>query len=126
MAGRAGVFVGLAGLNGAFGVVAGALAAHGEQMGHNEWLPSLIELGSRYQLIHAAVLLGVAALLSTRASLAVTLAGILFLSGCLLFSGGLYLNGFLHWSMGTKMAPLGGMSFILGWLMLALGGWRRG
>ena len=53
------------------------------------------------------------------------LAGWLFLTGILLFSGSLYLLTLagLRW-MGA-ITPLGGVAFILGWVLLAVAGWRH-
>lgn len=123
--GRGGLFICLAGLNGALGVIGGALGAHGDQIGHGDWLTPLIDTASRFQLVHAAALLGVGVMVGQGFGRLAVLAGLLFLIGCLLFSGGLYANGFWHWRLGAMVAPWGGTSFILGWLVLAVAGLRR-
>jgi uncharacterized membrane protein YgdD (TMEM256/DUF423 family) len=113
-----GFWLGMAGLNGAVGVIAGAMAAHGASA------PELVETASRYQLLHAVALFGVALLMRSRGGRFAALAGWAFLAGCLFFSGGLYGRAFIaSWSLGW-VAPLGGTAFILGWLLLAAAGFR--
>ena len=71
-------------------------------------------------MYHALALFAVA-WLADRGHARANAAGWSFLAGILLFSGSLYvltLAG-LRW-MGA-VAPLGGVSFLLGWLLLALG-----
>lgn len=120
---RAGLWLGLAGLNGAIGVIAGALGAHAA-------LPearSFVETGAHYQLVHAVGLFGVGILMGTRGGRFIDWAGWAFLIGCLLFAGGLYFAAGGFRSVGV-LTPFGGLAFILGWLLLAAAGlrdWRR-
>ncbi|MMZ69525.1 hypothetical protein D1872_323770 [compost metagenome] len=44
----------------------------------------------------------------------------LFLTGIVLFSGSLYLMAVTGWRWLGPITPLGGVSFIAGWLMFAL------
>lgn len=117
-------FVGLAGVFGAFGVMAGAFAAHGLR-GH--LVPRMLEVfetGARYQMYHALALLLVGLLLARRAHPAVAVAGWLFAAGVVLFSGSLYLLAVTGVRWLGAITPAGGLSFIAGWLLLAWGGWR--
>ena len=72
-------------------------------------------------MYHALALLAVGWLVERGHPRAV-LAGRLFIAGIALFSGSLYLLTLagLRW-MGA-VTPLGGLAFIAGWLVLALGG----
>lgn len=81
--------------------------------------------GAEYQMYHALGLLGVAALAAQRPSRAAHVAGWCLLLGCVFFSGSLYiltLTGVTRWGAVT---PIGGVFFLLGWLMLALAARRR-
>jgi uncharacterized membrane protein YgdD (TMEM256/DUF423 family) len=101
-----------AGVSGGLGVIAGALGAHAVP---DPALAKFVETASYYQLIHAAVLLWLAP--APRRGLA--WARWLFLAGTVLFCGGLYLKAFGIWPAAVAAAPLGGTSFIVGWLVLA-------
>lgn len=70
-----------------------------------------------YHLVHAVMLL----LLAGRARLAVAPWGA-FLAGIVLFSGSLYVLACTkaHWLW--PFAPLGGLCFLAGWLLLAIRG----
>ena len=70
-----------------------------------------------YHLIHAVVLL----LLASR-PVVPRLPWRFFLAGIILFSGSLYLLGYtgVHW-LGA-ITPFGGLSFLAGWLILAIRG----
>ena len=76
-------------------------------------------------MYHALALLAVGWLVERGHPRAV-LAGRLFIAGIVLFSGSLYALTLasLRW-MGA-VTPLGGLAFIAGWLVLALGGQAGG
>ncbi len=116
-----------ASLSGALAVIFGAFAAHGIDAASpggakaREWL----ETGSRYQAVHALAMLAVAALAQRLHPRFAGVALLLFFAGSILFPGalsGLALGG-SRW-LGA-VAPFGGMSFILGWLSLAVASVRR-
>jgi uncharacterized membrane protein YgdD (TMEM256/DUF423 family) len=44
----------------------------------------------------------------------------LFLAGTLLFCGSLYLKALTGWTSASTFAPVGGLCFIAGWLLIAL------
>jgi uncharacterized membrane protein YgdD (TMEM256/DUF423 family) len=77
------------------------------------------ETGVRYQMYHAFALLACGALGETgrRTGAAATL----FLVGIALFSGSLYLLVWTDTRWLGAVTPLGGIAFLLGWLLLA---WR--
>lgn len=114
----------LAGINGAMGVTAGAYAAHGLTEA-GEQAVRWMHLASTYQLVHAVALAVVgAAMPALRATgkpaargLAVA-AGVLFLGGIVMFCGALYGLALDAWLV-SGMAPVGGLSFISGWLALS-------
>jgi len=119
------IFILLGSLNALLGVALGAFGAHGLK---TRVAPELLEVWQtavQYHLIHALALLLIAILcqLMPGASL-VRSAGWAIQLGILLFSGSLYLlvlSGIRGLGMIT---PLGGVAFLLGWLLLALAAWR--
>lgn len=106
------------------GVGTGAFGAHGLKAHVSADLLAVWQTAVLYQLVHGLGLLGVAAL---RPQLHARLAsaGILFLlAGVLIFSGSLYalvLSGVR--GIGA-ITPFGGVSFIIGWLLVALAALR--
>ncbi len=81
------------------------------------------ELATRYQFYHALALLAVA-LLSDKYP-RVLYSGWFFLAGMVLFSGSLYilsLSGVTYWGAVT---PLGGISFLAGWMTLGWAVWKQ-
>lgn len=117
----------IAGVFGALGVLKGAFGAH--------WLPGYLdgiglggdevanrvrtfEIGVRYQLYHALALLAVGTLAMRAATNYLTAAGIAFVLGIAIFSGLLYTIALTGIKILGAIVPLGGLSFIVGWIML--------
>ena len=114
----------------ALAVILGAFGAHALR----GLLPpdrlAIWETANRYHFYHGLALFLVEVVAMTvrttgAPSRSVTMAGVLFLAGLFLFSGSLYLLAYsgLRW-LGA-ITPLGGVAWIVGWLLLAYGGWRR-
>jgi uncharacterized membrane protein YgdD (TMEM256/DUF423 family) len=86
------------------------------------------ETGARYEMYHAFALIvcGILAKLFGDARF-IKIAGILFVAGIILFSGSLYLLstrniiGMETWKWLGPLTPLGGLSFISGWVVLIVG-----
>ena len=122
---------GLAGaFYGASGVLLGAFGAHALK---NTLSPASLETWQTavsYQLIHALALLAVflmvrqSAMSGAEISLAVKIAGWGFLIGVVLFSGSLYALCFGAGALFGPITPLGGVSFIVGWIALAVAIWK--
>lgn len=112
------VWLMLGGVSGALAVGFGAYAAHGfpDAPQAAEW----VEKASRYQMYHALALLALAGRQRPGSSLT-ALAGVFFVAGTILFCGTLYTLALSGWPVG-RVAPFGGTSFILGWLVLGLSG----
>lgn len=113
-------------LLGGLGVALGAFGAHLLR----PWLPlqkvTIFETGVRYHLFHVLVLLIVAGLMEVFPSLAPRLARVAWLLalGILLFSGGLYASALSDVGLLMWLVPVGGLSWIGGWCLLALIFWR--
>lgn len=118
----------IAGIVGAAAVALGAYAAHGLEAGLLERGLSAeqvakkldtADIAVRYHLIHAVALLALAAPAATVAPRRRAAAAVFFLLGLAMFCGILYAQ-----SIGTLVGlnlivPLGGLSFIIGWLITA-------
>lgn len=110
-------------LGAAFGFLAvafGAFAAHALQERLEPRYLDIFETGARYQMYHALALVLVALILSIRPGGAAVWAGWAFTLGIVVFSGSLYalsLSGMRGWGAVT---PLGGVAFLVGWVLLAL------
>lgn len=101
------------------GVMAGAFGAHAlEDMVSPERIDTF-ETAARYQMYHAIALfvLGLKDPALPRAQWI----AYLFLAGILLFSGSLYLLVLTDTAWLGAVTPLGGVAFIGGWLLLAIG-----
>lgn len=118
-----------AGLSGAVAVAIAAGTAH--DMEDNLAAADLARINTavRYQIWHALALLGVAALsrnLSLRGwphrLMPLRIAACGFAIGSVMFCGGLYLLSFTGLAYFGWLAPIGGLSFIVGWLALAWSG----
>lgn len=116
----------VAAIFGGTGVALGAMAAHGLK---GRLAPEMLEVfqtAVHYQQLHALALLGVAALALHQTSRWLTLSGGLFTLGILGFSGSLYLRTLADITGLGLITPLGGLTLMLGWLMLGIAAWRLG
>jgi uncharacterized membrane protein YgdD (TMEM256/DUF423 family) len=102
-----------------FAVALGAFAAHAMKGRFEPDALQTFETGVRYQMYHALALLvcGVLAVHGRRTGGA----AIAFVLGIALFSGSLYALVFLDAKWLGAVTPLGGIAFLLGWLLLARG-----
>jgi uncharacterized membrane protein YgdD (TMEM256/DUF423 family) len=105
----------LAGLFGASAVAIGAVSAHADL---SEYGRTLVDKGVLYQFIHTLAIVATAAFGVEKSKL-LLVAQALFTLGILLFCGSLYSLGFAETRLFGNSAPLGGTSFILGWLFVA-------
>lgn len=116
--------VAFAGLGGAVTVAMGAWASHASG---GPQVQSWLETGARYGLWHSIALLAVAALAArSGGGRLLALAGLAFGTGIVLFSGSLFLRALTPLEWVAPATPLGGLAFILGWLLVAAHGvaWR--
>lgn len=103
-------------------VVLGAFAAHGLKAVLDAQQLVLFETASRYQMYHALALLVIGVMLTNpRFSRSLLkLAALAFILGIILFSGSLYLLALIGVSWLGAITPLGGIAFLLGWLMMVV------
>lgn len=117
------------------GVILGAFGAHWLETAAFKWYEPAEatkklgswETGVRYQLLHGLALLAVSLLLHHQSAFATSnharkanLCVCLFLTGVAVFSGGLYLWVLTDMKVFVMLVPLGGLSYILGWVFASL------
>ncbi|HZG70898.1 MAG TPA: DUF423 domain-containing protein [Chondromyces sp.] len=114
-------FIILGAINAFLSVALGAFGAHGLE-GKVE--PKYLEVwktGVQYQMFHAAGLLVVGVLFGQLpASSLLSWSGWMMLIGIILFSGSLYALTLSKISILGAITPLGGVSFLVGWVLLIL------
>ena len=116
----------VAALIGALSVALGAFAAHGLRNILPAEAVSVFETGVRYQFYHGLALLAVAMLYEKFPGGVMRWSGYCFQIGILLFSGSLYLMTALRATdaVGIKklglLTPIGGLFFIVGWMLMLI------
>lgn len=105
-------------------VAAGAFGAHALRARLGPELLAVFETAARYQMYHALALIAVAWAMSHWATAPLRAAGWLFVAGTILFSGSLYLLAVTGVRGLGAVTPFGGLCFLAGWLLLAVGVWR--
>ncbi|MEZ4753051.1 MAG: DUF423 domain-containing protein [Bdellovibrionota bacterium] len=103
----------------AFGVGAGAFGAHGLKDRLGEYL-STYETGVLYHLIHALGMLLVSVLEKTGTFGSLNRINWLLFIGIILFSGSLYALAITKIRIFGAITPIGGVAFILAWILLAV------
>lgn len=113
-------FILLGALNGFLGVALGAFGAHGLEGRLSDHLLGVWNKGVHYQQLHALALVVVGMLLrSGLEGMSVRWAGWCFVFGILLFSGSLYVLALTGIRPLGAITPFGGVSFLMGWALLA-------
>ena len=107
---------------GLLGVILGAFGAHGLENTLPQHALQRYQTGVDYQFYHVAALLIIGVLSGGRnkTSRMLKLAGIFFITGIFLFSGSLYLYALTGETYFGMITPIGGISFIMGWVCLLL------
>lgn len=107
-------------------VMAGAFGAHGLRDVISERSLEVFQTAVTYQVYHSLALILVAIL--PIAGLSRHLLGIaagFFIAGILLFSGSLYLLVLTDMRWVGPVTPVGGLGFMVGWILVAISGFRR-
>jgi uncharacterized membrane protein YgdD (TMEM256/DUF423 family) len=112
-------FIAAGALVAAAGVALGAVASHAAGRAPHPDAARLLQIAVLYQLVHGVALVLAGVLARTAATRWIIAAGVLFLLGVACFCGALYLLAFTGLSAGV-VAPIGGIAFIVGWVLLAL------
>jgi uncharacterized membrane protein YgdD (TMEM256/DUF423 family) len=111
------LFLAVGSISALLAVAAGAFGAHALRQRLSPEMLNAFEVGARYHMYHSLALVAVA-WASTRWPGAGA-AGWLFVAGILVFSGSLYLLGLTGHRWLGAVTPVGGLAFLVGWLLLA-------
>jgi uncharacterized membrane protein YgdD (TMEM256/DUF423 family) len=105
----------------ALGVAAGAFGAHGLKAILSETDMDIWEKAVHYQLFHALAVLMIGAFSDRFIALPrAKLLGTLMIVATCIFSGSLYLLVLLNQRWLGAVTPIGGLGFIIGWILLAV------
>ena len=107
-----------------FAVALGAFAAHGLRTRLAPDMLAVFETGVRYHMYHALALLGVGLAISQWPESKVQMAGWAFIFGIVVFSGSLYLLSITGVRWLGAITPIGGVGFLIGWILLVWAVWR--
>lgn len=107
------------GLAGFLAVALGAFGAHALEGRLTIGEEKLWDTATLYLLVHA-----VAAMAASTGAGAARAAAALFLTGCAVFSGSLYALALGGPGWLGAVTPVGGGAFLLGWILVAVGGVR--
>lgn len=115
------IFLVLGGLNGMLAVALGAFGAHGLKERLSADMLAVYQTGVQYQMYHALALILVA-IISDRLvdSAMLSWSGWLFTAGIIIFSGSLYTLSTTGIKSLGAVAPIGGMAFIVAWVLLII------
>lgn len=109
-------FVIAGGISGFLAVALGAFGAHGLSAKLSPDMMEIYKTGVLYHLIHSAVILAIG-LADKKIYLK---PGLFFIAGVILFSFSLYLYAVTAITAFAIVTPFGGLSFLIGWLWLAV------
>ncbi|PEA56620.1 hypothetical protein CON64_01520 [Bacillus pseudomycoides] len=102
----------------ALAVALGAFGAHGLEGKISAKMLDVWKTGVTYQMFHAGGLFVVALLMDKIQSSLVSAAGWCMVAGIVMFSGSLYALSTTGIKFFGPITPLGGVAFIVGWILL--------
>jgi uncharacterized membrane protein YgdD (TMEM256/DUF423 family) len=115
------IFLTLGSLNAFLSVALGAFGAHALKARLSPDMLNVYQTGVQYHMIHSLGLILVALLADKLGnSSLVNVSGWALFIGIILFSGSLYALSLSGIKVLGAITPLGGVSFLLGWLLLAI------
>ena len=105
--------------NAALAILFGAFAAHALHNSMSEEMFSIFNTAVDYHLYHALGLIVVGLLMGQHANnRCLKISMVFMLTGIVIFCGSLYLLSLLEISWLGMIAPLGGITFIISWLLI--------
>ena len=119
------IFIILGSLNAFLAVALGAFGAHRLQSKLTEQMLATYQTGVKYHMMHALglILIGIISRW-TSASVLINWSGWFICAGIVLFSGSLYLLSISGIRWLGDVTPLGGLSFLAGWILLAIAAFK--
>jgi uncharacterized membrane protein YgdD (TMEM256/DUF423 family) len=119
------IFLLLGSLNAMLAVILGAFGAHALKAKLSRELLAVYQTAVQYHFYHALGLLAVGVLmLWLPANTLLKYSGGAMLAGIVFFSGSLYLLSVTGLRLLGAITPVGGLCFIVAWLLLAIAVWR--
>ncbi len=115
------LFIKLAAISGFLATCLGAFGAHALKSKLSFDMLTVYQTGVCYQFYHSLALLLLGLLMIHYNNNFFKLSGIMFVLGILFFSGSLYLLAITGIMQLGIITPIGGVAFLIGWLMMALG-----
>ncbi|WP_106495986.1 DUF423 domain-containing protein [Lentibacillus sp. Marseille-P4043] len=112
------LFLLLGAINGFLAVALGAFGAHGLEGKLSEKALTTWDKAVTYQMFHTVALLFTGLLIAKIQTGGMMWAGWLFFIGILLFSGSLYIYSTTGIKTFAMITPLGGVAFLIGWVLL--------
>ncbi|MRH44015.1 DUF423 domain-containing protein [Aquibacillus halophilus] len=112
------IFLLLGVINGFLAVALGAFGTHGLEGKLTEKAIKTWEKAVTYQMFHTIALLVTALLIGKFQATGFVTAGWFFLAGIILFSGSLYIYAPTGIKTFAMITPLGGLAFLIGWVIL--------
>ena len=119
------IFLTLGSINAFLCVLLGALGAHGLKHILTSEMLVVFQTAVQYHFYHALgmILVGLV-LFHLPQSRALKLSGWLMFAGIVLFSGTLYAISLTEFRGLSKIAPLGGLSYMSSWILFAYAAWK--
>lgn len=118
-------FIGIGAVLALIAVGTGAFGAHGLKERLTPDLLAVWKTAVEYHLAHALGLILIGLFANARPSGLVTAAGAALIAGVALFSGSLYVLALSGVKWLGAVTPIGGLSFMIGWALLAIAAFRR-
>jgi uncharacterized membrane protein YgdD (TMEM256/DUF423 family) len=109
----------------ALAVVIGAFGAHGLKSHLSTEMIQVYKTGVEYHFYHALGLLLIGVLSISMPSGFLNWSAFLLAVGIVLFSGSLYIMAITGIKWFGAITPLGGLSFIAGWILLFVAVWKK-
>ena len=100
-------------------VAAGAFGAHALKQKLNSDMLNAFEVGVRYQMYHALVLILIAILYSIHPNGIMSASGWTLFAGTCIFSGSLYALAISGIRVLGAITPIGGVFLLIGWILFA-------
>ena len=113
-------FLVIGAISGFLVVILGAFGAHGLKDILDEYGKSIYEKAVLYHMVHTMAILVLGLIDKIQPEMQLSLAGWAFIFGIILFSGSLYVLAVTGFKWMGMITPIGGVMFIIGWVMLFL------
>lgn len=118
------LFIILGAIHGFLAVALGAFGAHGLEGKIPEKYLKTWEKAVTYQMFHTGGLLAIGLLAFQISSSFLTWAGWLMFAGIMIFSGSLYILSVTQIKVLGAITPIGGVSFLVAWVLLIMAVWK--